>query len=118
MTCEAKILGAGSTTTITGEVTGSFRPAGLTIGGRISSVSLDTTNWTPLPAIPLANRNALSIQNISGVEIKLQYDDTTVGYVGVAVGPSNERFYSISDSIVIYAKASSGSPSILVEELA
>jgi len=114
--CEATVI--GSATTITGEVTGSFRPAGLTTGGRLSFVTLSTGAWTALPASPLANRNALSIQNTSGIEIKIDYVNTEPTYKGVAIGSGNERFYTITDSIIIYAKAASGTPEILVEELA
>jgi len=114
--CEATVI--GSATTITGEVTGSFRPAGLTIGGRLSFVTLSDSSWTALPVAALANRNAISIQNTSGVEIKLDYVNTEPTFKGLTVGSGNERFYSISDSIIIYAKAASGTPEILIEELA
>jgi hypothetical protein len=72
---------------------------------------------TPIPATALANRNAMGIQNTSGVEIKLNYDPLTVGYVGVVMADGIERFYDISDQIVIYGKASVGSATIGVEEL-
>jgi hypothetical protein len=100
------------------QVAGSIKPSGLNIGGRISQVALNTSTWTALPASPLANRNALAIQNISGIEIKIQYDNATVGYSGLAIASNAERYYDITDSIVIYAKAASGTPSITVEEIA
>jgi hypothetical protein len=103
---------------INGEISGTFRPGGLTIGGKISLVTINSTTWTPLPATPLAQRNALVIQNVSGTEIKIQYDNTVVGYIGVTVMSGNERSYSITDQIIIYAKALSGTPTIQTEEIA
>lgn len=97
------------------QVTASF--TGLRIAGRITEVTLSNLIWTPLPTVPLVNRNALSIQNISGTNIKIGYDPTEADYFGVQVASGIERFYDITDSIVIYAKAESGSPKIIVEEL-
>lgn len=97
-------------------VTASF--SGLRIGGRITLVQLNDTTWTPLPAVALANRNALSVQNVTLDEIKLQYNPATVGYVGVRVGSGFERFYDISDAITMYGKSAPGtSPLVIAEEL-
>jgi len=100
-------------------LTGTFSPSGLRIAGRVSVVSIDDTSWTPLPATALDARNAMAIQNVSSNEIKLNYDSATVGYVGVRMFPSSERFYDITDEIVIYAKAEpgAGTITIVVEEL-
>ena len=118
-TCQTKTLPAQNTTaTISGEVTGEFRPAGLTIGGRLTFVTLSAAGWTALPLSPLASRNAMSIQNVSGVDIKIDYLNTEPTYKGLTISSGNERFYSISDTIIIYAKAASGTPEILIEEIA
>lgn len=97
--------------------TGEFVFSGLSIAGRITEVTLSSTAWTPLPATPLADRNSIAIQNVGGVEIKLNYDNTESGYVGVKVPADAERQYDITESIIIYAKAQSGTPTITVEEL-
>lgn len=110
MTTECVIAGQPST--------GTVQFTGLSIGGKVTEVTIDSTSWTPLPATPLAQRNALAIQNLSGIEIKLNYDNTIVGYVGMVVANGAERQYDITDAIVIYAKAASGTPTINVEELA
>jgi len=99
-------------------VTGTIRPSGLNVGGRISEVTLNSSTWTALPATPLVNRNALAIQNVSGIEIKINYDNATVGYVGVVIADGSERAYDITDDIVIYAKSASGTPTVNVEEIA
>lgn len=97
------------------EVTASF--TGLRIAGLITEVELSDSEWRPLPATPLANRNALSIQNVSGTNMKINYTDTDPGYTGVQISSGAERFYDITESIVIYGKAQSGNPKIIVEEL-
>lgn len=99
-------------------ITGEITPHGLTIAGRITEVALDSTTWTPLPAVALTDRNAFSLQNRSGIEIKLQFNPLTVGYVGITVPDGYERAYDITDQIIIYAKAAMGTPTITVEELA
>lgn len=98
-------------------VSGTFTPSGLNIAGKITQVTLNSVNWTALPATPLVSRNALSIQNQSVIELKLHYDSATVGYVGVTVPVNGERFYEITDNIIMYAKSASGTPTILIEEL-
>lgn len=92
-------------------------PSGLTVAGKITVVSLAAGVWTPLPAVPLVDRNALGVQNQSGTEIKLNYDPLTVGYVGILVGAGAERYYDITDDIILYAKPIAGTPSIVVEEI-
>lgn len=100
------------------DANGNFTPSGLTTGGRITIVTLSSASWTALPLTPLASRNAISVQNQSAVQIKLGYDDLEAGYIGMILEPGGERFYNITDSIIMYAKASSGAPDIAVEEIA
>jgi hypothetical protein len=99
-------------------VEGTIQTSGLTIGGRVSTVSINDTTWTALPAVALANRNAVAIQNYSGQTVKLNYNNTVSGFDGVILQDSNERYYDISDTILLYAKCSSGTVSIVVEEIA
>jgi len=96
---------------------GTFSLTGLNNGGLVTEITLNPTTWTPLPTTALANRNAMSIQNRSGLEIKINYNNTVVGYVGIAMSDGDERSYDITDAIVIYAKSISGTPTITVEEL-
>jgi len=97
--------------------TGEFTFSGLKNGGEITMVTLNDSTWTALPLSPLASRNALTIQNRSGIEIKINYDNSVSGYVGLIIPTSGERYYDISETIVIYAKSASGTPEIAVEEL-
>ena len=64
-----------------------------------------------------ANRNAMSIQNTSASEIKINYDSGIGTYSGVIIASGNERQYDITANVIIYAKAQSGTPVILIEEL-
>ena len=97
---------------------GTFAPGGLTIGGKVTEVTLNSATWTALPATALTDRNHISIQNPSTSEIKLNYDNSIGTYTGVILGAGNERHYDITDSITIYAKSQSGTPTIIVEEVA
>lgn len=86
--------------------------------GRVTEVALTTGAWTALPATALAGRQALSVQNRSGQEVKLNYDNAEPGYVGVAIEDGGERHYDIDDGLVVYAKASDSACTIVVEEIA
>ena len=92
-------------------------PAGLQTEGRFTEVSISSSAWTALPATPLTDRNHISMQNLSGIEMKINFDDG-VGYEGIVLADGNERHYDIKDDIIIYARAASGTPVLYVEELA
>jgi len=93
-------------------------PSGLTIGGKITEVTLNSLTWTALPTTALTDRNGLAFQNPNGVEVKIGFDNTETGYVGWAVNASGEFFIDVSDSITVYAKASSGTPKLVIMEVA
>lgn len=98
--------------------TTSVSTSGLSIAGRFTEVTINTVTWTALPLVPLANRNAICIQNISGENIKLNYDSGVAGFVGTKMAPDSERFYDITDSIVLYAKSeTTDGVTIGIEEL-
>lgn len=92
-------------------------PGSATAGGAVE-VPLDDTNWTELPPVPRSDRVTIAVQNQSGIDVKLNEDNATVGYVGVLLRPDDQRIYSnVDPSFKLYAKAASGTPSVLVEEL-
>lgn len=116
-----QLNGSGLTavrTVTEGTLTGEIKPTGLNTGGRVTEVTLNSFSWTALPLTPLADRNAIAIQNPSGIEIKLNFDNSVAGYVGMIVGDGSERTYDIKDTIIIYGKAQTGSPKVNVEEIA
>ena len=88
------------------------------IGGRITEVSVNDSTWTALPTTALASRNALTVQNQSDREIKVNYDNTESGYVGIIIASGGERYYDIADAVTLYAKSESGTVTIAIEELA
>lgn len=89
----------------------------LRFAGRVTELAVDSTSWTPLPLTPLANRKAINIQNLSGQDIKVNYNNGIAGYVGMTIANGGERSYDMEDGIVIYAKSVSGTVNIYVEEL-
>jgi len=97
---------------------GTFKVSGLNIGGRFTEVTIDNVTWTAVPAVPLADRNAMRIQNRSGQEIKLNYDPDVVGYVGMVLPNLAEIAYDIQPNVVIYAKSATSSCVLNVEEIA
>lgn len=99
-------------------LSGTFSPSGLSIGGRVSVVEINNLTWTALPAVALENRNAMGIINRSGQNIVINYSNTVSGFVGVPVDNQAERFYDITDNIVVYAKSQLGVCDVIVEELA
>lgn len=98
-------------------VSGSFSLAGPSTGGLITEITVNSTTWTRLPATDLTGRKALSIQNFSGQTCKLNYDNAAAGFVGVYMPTSSERQYD-QDDIAIYAKCTSGTATLVVEEIA
>lgn len=98
-------------------VSGTFTPSGLKVAGKITAVVLNSATWTALPASALSARNAIRIQNQSGIEIKINYDNTVATYLGVWVKPNGETYYDISDTISLYAMSASGTPTVIVEEI-
>lgn len=89
----------------------------LRIAGRVTEVPINNSSWTALPLVPLASRKAINIQNLTGQEIKINYNNGIAGYVGIAIANGGERSYDMEDGIVIYAKSISSTVNINVEEL-
>lgn len=101
---------------VSGSLTASESP--LTGSEVFTEVAISATGWTALPSSPLSSRQVLAVQNFSGIEVKLNSDNSATGYVGAVLPDQFERVYNIDDTIVIYAKATSGTPTLYVEELA
>ena len=83
---------------------GSVNTSGLKIAGKITQVTL-TDTWQALPATPLANRNALVIQNLCGKDMKINYVNN-VAYAGLTIKNGGERSYNITDDIIVYGRSS------------
>jgi hypothetical protein len=89
----------------------------LRVAGRVTDIAVTNASWTPLPLVALANRKAINIQNLSGQDIKVNYDSGIAGYVGMTIANGGERSYDMEDGIVIYAKSVSSTVNINVEEI-
>lgn len=97
---------------------GNFTVSGLNIAGKITHVTIDSDQWYAFPPTTLANRNALVIQNLSGIDVLLNYDNAAPSSEGITIFHGYERQYDIR-TIVIYLRRKSGSGPIVVvaEEL-
>ena len=104
-------------TSTTGTLTGEISPSGLKNAGRVTVVTLNDTTWTALPPTALTDRNAIGIQNSSAQEIKVNFDPSVIGFVGMTIASESERTYDITDAIVIYGKCQSATVEINVEEI-
>lgn len=112
------------TVTITGAVTGSFQPSGLSTAGRNTTLDV-TTVAIPLPLSALTGRNALSVRNLDvstilyvGFDTSLTADSINGTTSGWQVGPNETFNVDIQDDIVLYGIVSSGTIKIQVQELA
>jgi len=105
---------------ITGAVTGSFSPSGLTIGGLVTHVVLTSAAWTPLPSSALANRNSLTVQNISGNGnvVLWNYSNSVPSTEGFRIEDGGFKSVAIRDTIIVYARMLSGSGEVVVDEVA
>lgn len=101
-----------------GSVTGTFTPSGLQTGGLVSQVALNSTTWTALPASAFTGRNGMGIQNDNAVQVKVNFSAGVVGFIGWTVQPNGEFFIDVSDSITVYAKSASGTPTVTIMEVA
>ena len=92
--------------------------ASLEQGGKNGQILINNTEWTDLTPIPLLGRKALNIQNPSqDIKVKLNFDNTAIGFNGITIYPESERFYTCSENVKVYAKSESGSFELDIEEV-
>lgn len=114
---EAMSVNSDGETVIRTSATGVFSPTGLRLGGKMTPVTLNNSTWTALPTIPLVDRNAINIQNYSGSNIIVNFNNTVPAYEGVQINDQNERNYDIKETIQIFAKSEVSGAIIMVEEI-
>lgn len=97
-----------------------FRPVGLTIGGLITHVALTAAAWTPLPATPLADRNSILVQNISGNGgvVLWNYSASAPATEGIRIEDGGYKATILSDTIIVYGRMLSGTGTVCVDEVA
>ena len=87
-------------------------PSGQTELASTTQVTLNATTWTLIPVTAAANN--FNIQNISGIDIKVNFGQPS-GYVGMLIPDGGERGYQVKGTLPLYAKSASGTPTIDVE---
>jgi len=99
---------------IGGTVTGEITVTGLKIAGRTTTMDIPDT-VVAIPASPLANRNSLSLTNLSPTEtiyIGFNLSVTANSVIGTTsgwpVGPSEGFNLDVTANIIIYAIAETG----------
>ncbi len=109
---------------VTNSITGEFSVSGLKVGGKITTILVSTTALA-LPATALADRNAIAIRNLSDTDILYIGFDTLITAndvlgttAGWQVGPQENLQFDITDAVVIYGIAASGSIKVQIMELA
>lgn len=117
ITDEGKLL-------VDANVSGTIEPSGLQTAGRVTTLEVSTTA-VELPAVPLLDRNAMSIRNLSTTDtLYIGFDtsvtaDSVVGTTsGWEVGPGEDFNLDIKGSIPVYGIVASGTILIKVAELA
>lgn len=87
--------------------------------GLVSIVSVPDDSWVPLPTTALSGRVSLAIQNLSGVDLEVKYENAGGFGTGMLVATGSERAYELPEGLVLYGRvASSGPKNIRIEELA
>ena len=85
--------------------------------GKTSKIIIDETQWWPLPAIAFTNRKSFSIQNLSGSDILLNFNNLAPSTEGITLSSGNERFYDIKATLYGRRKSGTGDVTLIIEEL-
>jgi len=99
-----------------GTISGTFSSSGLAGPALHSQVTVTDAGWVALPATALTDRQQLNIQNNSDYDIRVRHTNSGA-YTDPAMTiiSGGERFYSIQDSLVLYARAEPGAGSVTVD---
>ena len=82
-----------------------------------AEIPINATGWTDLTA-SFTDPIVVSIQNKSVIQVKVNGDNTEPGYKGMVIEADEERNYNdLASGFQIYAKASSGTPTLFVEAI-
>jgi hypothetical protein len=95
-------------------VKGKTSTSGQTGSGLFTIVSINASTWTALPL--MADRNCMAVQNRSGQEIKVNFQNTASGFEGMSLDHKDSRIYD--HRLQMYAKCLAGTADINVEEVA
>jgi len=90
--------------------------------GVMTEVSLDDSSWTALPSSALSDRVFVSVQYSDfnagkSKQVLLNYSNSAASDEGIRLGGGDIWSRTISDSITIYGRVTSGSADVIVEEI-
>jgi len=101
-----------------------FSPTGGGSTGTTFQVGINNTGWTLVPANVIDNIVSLNIQNNTGQNVRLNFDNTEPGFLGQQLADQQERIYTlfpraIADvTFLVYAKSELGAVTLDVEAIA
>jgi hypothetical protein len=100
-------------------ITGEVQLVGLSTEGRVTHVPITNAAWTPIPAAALGGRQSIALQNFTGGDVRLNWDNTKPLTEGVILANGNERYYTVAEGLTLYAVHTSlVAATIIAEELA
>jgi len=101
-----------------------FSPTGGGSIGETAQLAITNTGWTLVPANALDSIVSLNIQNNTGQDVKLNFDNTEPGYEGILLSDSQERIYTLFPKTIanvtfqVYAKSSTSAVTLDYEVIA
>lgn len=108
---------------VANQISGDFSPSGLKIAMRTTTMEVSTIP-IPIPAIPLADRNSIEIQNLDDTEILyVGNSDVTADRVlgttsGKEIDPGSFWSLDVTETIILHGVVASGTIQIKVTEVA
>lgn len=119
-----KALNAANPLPITGSITVSSNL--INIAAQVTKISINTATWTllersgstsPTGAGALASRKTILIQNLTGQDIIIQYDNGTIdNAISITIPDGIEKVYDYGPNIKFYAKSTTSGVDIVYEE--
>lgn len=91
---------------------------GVSVQGRIQQVTVPVVSWVAAPAVPLAGRNSLLIQNTSNRAILWNYTNNPAVTIGFSIPAGGYREVLITDQVTVYLRTTGAPQTVIVEELA
>lgn len=96
------------------------------ISAQITKIEINPTTWTllersgstsPIGTGPLISRQVITIQNTTGQDIIIQYDNaTTDNTISILIPDGVERIYDFGSNIQFYAKSVTSNVDLVYEE--
>lgn len=112
--------GSTAVRTVVDQIDGTLRPAGLDLGGLITTITLDDTAWVAMPTTPLAERKNIAIQNQSGNgnKVLFNYSNTAPATEGWYIEDGGFKSVLLDNNVTVYCRMLTGSGKVVVDEVA